>query len=244
MKKILGFIAILIIVNSGFSQVFIGFKAGLNMSSASVMPAVDEFNQAKENISDFVPKFGGNGAVVFHFKLKSFVIQPEIAYNSKGLKAKIDKTYNDTALTGEWNYTLHHFEVPLMFKYVLGGGGAGPYLEVGGYYSYMFSGKYKEYYKYGEDVLRDESHDIDDSFDNDGVKANRHEFGFKVGLGAEIPLNDALMFVSLRFSQGLTDVVTYETKPDNYEKSYNRVFQLSVAYLFETTSDETKVYYY
>jgi len=244
MKKIFAIIIIVFAINTAYSQIFIGFKAGLNMSSASTMPAVDEFNQAKENISDFVPKFGGNAAVVFIYKIKSFSIQPELSYNTKGLKADINQTFNDTILTGEWNYTLHYFEVPLMFKYVLGAGGAGPFIELGGYYGYMFAGKYKENYKYGEEVLRDESRTIDDSFENDGVKANRHEFGFKVGLGAEIPLNGALMFVSLRFSQGLTDVVLYETKPDNYEKSYNRVFQLSVAYMFEVSSNEEKVYYY
>jgi len=243
MKKIIAIIFIVFAVIVADSQVYIGFKGGLNMSSASVMPSVTDFNISRDTISDFVPKFGGNGALVFIFKIKSFSIQPELAYNTKGLKADINQTINDTLLTGEWNYTLHYFEVPLMFKYVLGAGGAGPYLELGGYYGYMFAGKYKEYYKYGARVL-DDSHDIDDSFDGDGIKANRHEFGFKVGLGAEIPLNDALIFVSLRFSQGLTDVVTYETKPDNYEKSYNRVFQLSVAYMFEVSSNENKVYYY
>ena len=244
MKNILGVILVIIVVNTSFSQIYIGFKAGLNLSSASVMPAVDELNQNKENISEFVPKFGGNGAVVFHFKFKSFVVQPELSYNTKGLKSKINKTYLDTSLTGDWNYTLHYFEVPLMFKYVLSGGGAGPYIELGGYYGYMFSGNYTAKYSYGENTLLDETRGIDESFENDGVKANKHEFGFKVGLGAEIPMNGALMFVSLRFSQGFTDVVKYETKPDSYDKSFNRVFQLSVAYLFETTSDETKVYYY
>ncbi len=244
MKKIFATIIIVFSISTGYSQIFVGFKAGLNMSSASTMPAVDEFNQERNNISDFVPKFGGNGAVVLNFKIKSFSIQPEIAYNTKGLKAKIDKIYNDTSLTGEWNYSLHYVEVPLMFKYVLGAGGMGPYLELGGYYGYMFAGKYKEYYKYGEKVLKDDSHEIDDSFANDGVKTNRHEYGFKVGLGFEIPIEDVLMFVSLRFSQGLSDVLTYETKPENYEKSYNRVFQLSVAYLFEVSSNEEKVYYY
>ena len=244
MKKIFAIIIIVFAANSGYSQLFIGFKGGLNMSSASVMPSVTDFNTTRDTVSDFVPKFGGNFAVVFIYKIKSFSIQPELSYNTKGLKADINQTFNDTILTGEWNYTLHYFEVPLMLKYVLGAGGAGPFIELGGYYGYMFAGKYKEYYKYGERVLRDDSHDIDDSYATDGVKTNRHEFGFKVGLGAEIPLNDALVFVSLRFSQGLSDVLSYETKPDNYEKTYNRVFQLSVAYMFEVSSNEEKVYYY
>lgn len=244
MKKIIAVIIIVFAINTGYSQLFIGFKGGLNMSSASVMPSVTDFNTTRDTISDFVPKFGGNGALVFIYKIKSFSIQSELSYNTKGLKADIEQTINDTVLSGEWNYTLHYFEVPLMFKYVLGTGGAGPYLELGGYYGYMFAGNYKEYYKYGNDVLRDDSHDINDSYNVNGTKTNRHEFGFKVGLGAEIPLNDALMFVSLRFSQGLSDIVTYQTKPANYEKTYNRVFQLSVAYMFEVSSNEEKVYYY
>lgn len=246
MKKILGFIIVIFVVNTSYSQIYIGAKAGLNMNSVSAMPSVDEFTQSKDNISDFVPKLGANGGLVFQFKFnKSWVIQPEIVYNGKGLKAKIDKEYEDTSLTGKWDYSLHYFEIPLVVKYVLGAGSSfGPYLELGGYYGYLISGNYQEYIKYGERILIDESRDIDDSFALDGVRTNRHEFGFKVGLGAEFNVNGAVMFVGLRYSRGLTDILEYEVKPDKYEKTYNQVFQLSVAYLFETSSDETKVYYY
>ncbi len=55
MKKIFAIIIIVFAINTLYSQIFIGFKAGLNMSSESTMPVVDEFKQAKVNISDFVP---------------------------------------------------------------------------------------------------------------------------------------------------------------------------------------------
>ena len=75
-------------------------------------------------------------------------------------------------------------------------------------------------------------------------KANRNEFGFKVGLGYNFEIDNSLLFVSLRYSQGLTDIVTYREKPDNYSKTYNRTFQIAIGYLFQMGNKKVKEYWY
>ena len=249
MKKLLFFILIATSVLHSYSQFYIGPKIGLNMSSASVMPSTEgSFSAKLKEVSDFVPKLALNFGAVTSVKLfKGLYLQTEFVYNGKGLKAKIDRTINDTSLTGNWNYTFHYFEIPLMFKYVMGSGGFGPYIEAGVHWGYFIDASYEIEMQYGNEKY-ESSYKIDTEYDSDddNTRANRNEFGFRVGIGLEFQANNSnKVFVSLRYAQGLTDVVEYKNKPDNYQKNYNRIFQLSIAYQFEiSTSSEDKIYYY
>jgi opacity protein-like surface antigen len=173
-------------------------------------------------------------------------VQLEINYSGKGLKAKVDEMVNDTALTGKWNYSFGYIEVPLMFKYLFGGNRVGPFVEAGAYYGYFLTGKFSEYGEFdGKEILNNEFElETDYEDENDNQKANRNEYGFKLGLGYNFEIDDSMIFVALRYSQGLTDIVTYRTKPDDYSKTYNRTFQIAVGYLFELGSEEEKEYWY
>ena len=134
-----------------------------------------------------------------------------------------------------------------MFKYLIGKSRVGPFIEAGGYYGYLFSAKYTEYAEYGDRVILDNEHTLDEEYvdENDNEKTNRHEYGFKLGLGANFEVNNSILYVALRYTQGLTDFIEYRTKPDDYDKTYNRVFQISAGYLFELGgNDDNKVYYY
>ncbi len=247
MKKIYILLALSISILAN-AQFYIGPKIGLNMSSASVMPSTEgSFNAQLKEVSDFVPKLALNAGAVINVNIfKSLSLQTEFVYNGKGLKAKIDRTINDTALTGNWNYSFHYFEIPLMFKYVITGGGVGPYIEAGVHWGYFIDATYDIDLEYGDKKL-EENRKIDKEFENeqDNTRANRNEFGFRVGIGLEYKINNNKIFVSLRYTQGLTDVVEYRVKPENYQKNYNRVFQLSLGYLFDITpSNEEKIYYY
>lgn len=244
MKKQLLIAIIIIFSSSAYSQFYIGARVGLNMSTTSVMPSLINYTQ----VSQFVPKLGLSSGLVFKYRfLDAFAIQTEINYNRKGLKAKIDEMYEDTALTGSWNYSFDYIEVPLMFKYLIGKSRVGPFIEAGGYYGYLFSAKYTEYAEYGDRVILDNEHTLDEDYvdENDNEKTNRHEYGFKLGLGANFEVNNSILYVALRYTQGLTDFIEYRTKPDDYDKTYNRVFQISAGYLFELGgNDDNKVYYY
>ena len=243
MKKLLTILLTLSISINIFSQVYIGSRLGLNMSTSSVMPELVDYSK----ISQFSPKLGVNAGLVIKYKMKnSIALQTEINYNMKGLKAKVDETINDTALTGKWNYSFGYIEVPLMAKFLFGESRVGPFVEIGGYYGYFISAKYNEYAKYGDKEILDTEYKLDIDFENeaDNQKANRNEFGFKAGLGYNFEIDNSLLFVSLRYSQGLTDIITYKTKPDNYSKTYNRTFQIAIAYLFELGNKEVKEYWY
>jgi hypothetical protein len=242
MKKL--YIIILISFSlSTFSQLYIGGRLGLNMSTSSVMPELVNYS----TISQFKPKFGVNSGLVFKYRITNAIaLQTEFNYSGKGLKAKVDETVNDTLLTGKWNYSFGYFEVPLMVKFLFGGSRIGPFLEVGGYYGYFLSGNYSEQAEYGENEILDNSYDLDKEYqdENDNQKANRTEYGFKAGLGYNFEIDNSLMFVSLRYTQGLTDIVTYKEKPENYIKTYNRTFQIAVGYLLQVGNNKVKEYWY
>ena len=248
MKKIYTAILLATLTITTHAQFHIGPKIGLNMSSASVMPSTEGSFQANlREVSDFVPKLALNFGAVSSIKIfKGLYFQPEFVYNGKGLKAKIDKNINDTSLTGNWNYTFHYFEIPVMLKYVMGTNGIGPYIEFGMHWGYFLNASYEIELEYGDKKYQKKSK-IDTEYENeqDNTKANRNEFGFRIGIGLEFQANNNKVSVSLRYVQGLTDVVEYKVKPENYQKNYNRIFQLSVSYLFEiSTSNEDKIYYY
>jgi len=243
MKKQLFIIIIIALSTSVFSQVYIGARAGLNMSTSSVMPELVNYNQ----LSQFVPKLGLNSGLVIKYRfIDALAVQLEVNYSGKGLKAKVDETIDDTLLTGKWNYSFGYIEVPLMFKYLFGGSRIGPFVEAGAYYGYFLTGKYSEYAEYdGKEILNNEF-DLETEYEdeNDNQKANRNEYGFKLGLGYNFEIDDNMIFVALRYSQGLTDIVTYRTTPENYSKTYNRTFQIAVGYLFELGTKKEKEYWY
>ncbi len=243
MKKQLIITIIIALSTSVFSQLYIGARAGLNMSTSSVMPELVNYNQ----LSQFVPKLGLNSGLVIKYRfIDALAVQLEVNYSGKGLKAKVDETVNDTLLTGKWNYSFGYIEIPIMFKYMFGGSRVGPFVEAGAYYGYFLIGKYSEYAEFnGEEILNKEFElETEYENENDNQKANRNEYGFKLGLGYNFEIDNSMIFVSLRYSQGLTDIVTYRIKPDNYSKTYNRTFQIAVGYLFELGTKKEKEYWF
>lgn len=243
MKKQLLIAIIITLSSSVFSQLYIGARAGLNMSTSSVMPELVNYNQ----LSQFVPKLGLNTGLVVKYRfIDAVAVQLEINYSGKGLKAKVDETVNDTLLTGKWDYSFGYIEVPIMFKYLFGGRRVGPFVEAGAYYGYFLTGKYSEYAEYdGKEILNNE-HELETEYvdENDNQKTNRNEYGFKVGLGYNFEVDNSLIFVALRYTQGLTDIVTYKTEPENYSKTYNRTFQIAIGYLFELGTKKEKEFWY
>ena len=227
----------------GHSQVFFGGRVGLNMSTLSIQPELVDYNK----VSDFVPKLNVNIAALAYFEIGPYVaLQPEFIYNRKGLESQIDaRIGEDTLITGEWDYSFDYLEFPLIIKLSLNSEGFDPFIEFGGYYGYMIHANYQsEAYLNNEQIL---SEDYDFEFENDdlGRSFNRNEYGFKVGVGGTLVLSKGIAFFSIRYSQGLTDVVSYQTKPDDYKETYNRVFQLTLGYAFELRSNtDKKIYYY
>ena len=227
-----------------YSQVFLGGRIGLNMSTLSIQPELVDYNK----VSDFTPKLNVNVSAFGYFEIGPyFAIQPEIVYTRKGLKSNIDArmgTDNDTIITGEWDYSMDYVEVPLMFKLSLNSEGFDPFIEFGGYYGYMVYAQYQSEAYLNNDQILSEDYSFD--FAGNGNKSfNRDEYGFKVGIGGTLEMSKGIAFFSIRYSQGLTDVVNYNVMPDDYRKTYNRVFMLTLGYAFEIRRNtDEKVFYY
>ena len=227
-----------------YSQIFFGGRVGLNMSMLSLQPELVQYNA----VSDFTPKLNVNVAAFGYFEIGPYIaIQPEFIYSRKGLKSTIDKRIGeeqDTILTGEWTYTLDYLEMPLMIKLSLNSEGFDPFIEFGGYYGYMVYANYQaEAYLNNEMILDDEF-----TFDlggNQNESLQRNEYGFKLGIGGTLELSKGIAFFSIRYSQGLTDIIKYNVVPEGHQASYNRVFMLTMGYAFELRRNNTdKVYYY
>ncbi len=248
MIKKIRIVALIIVLASSlasYSQVYFGGRVGLNMSTLSIQPELVDYNK----VSDFVPKLNVNIAALAYFEFGPyFALQPEFIYNRKGLKSSIDSYYgenNDTLLTGNWDYSFDYLEFPLMVKLSLNSDGFDPFVELGAYYGYMFNAHYTAQAYVNNEQVFDEDYGLD--FGGDKNKSlNQNEYGFKVGIGGTLTLSKGVAFFSIRYSQGLTDVINYQTKPDNYHSTYNRVFQLTLGYAFELrgSNNKNKIYYY
>jgi len=117
MKKLILTVAIAVFGLSN-SQTF-GVKAGANVSSVS-------------NLGDSKSKFGFYAGAFVNVPLaESFSLQPEVLYNSKGVK-------NDGS--GDAKVNLDYISVPVMFQYK-----ATPqfYLEAGPEFSFLINAKIK-----------------------------------------------------------------------------------------------------
>ncbi len=226
-----------------YSQIYFGGRVGLNMSFLSVQPELIKYN----TVSELIPKLNVGIAAIGYFEIGPyFAIQPEFIYNRKGLKSKIDTRVNgDTLLTGDWNYSFDYLEVPLMFKISLNSEGFDPFIEFGGYYGYMIQAKYEAKAYFNNEEILNQDYVSDFKTTPNGESLERNEYGFKIGIGGTLKLSKGAAFFSIRYSHGLTDIINYQTMPDNYQKTYNRVFQLTLGYVFEIrTNTENKIYYY
>lgn len=230
-----------------YAQVHFGGRVGINMSSLSIQPKLEGYDQLPERGTKITP----NVALLGYFEIGPyFAIQPELVYSRKGQKMKLNKNYKDENealhnLYGEWNQSFDYFEIPLMFKLSLNSEGFDPFVEFGGYYGYLFNSSYKaEAFLDDKTELLNESYGLDYG-DHENLSYNQTEYGFKIGIGGTLDLNNGKAFFSIRYSMGLTDVVDYVEKPANYKESYNRVFQLTVGYVLELRNNSKgKTYYY
>lgn len=229
-----------------YSQIHFGGRVGINMSSLSVQPKLDGFDQLPERGTKITP----NVALLGYFELGPyFAVQPEFVYSRKGQKMKLNKNFIDENeavhnLNGEWNQSFDYFEIPLMLKISMNSEGFDPFIEFGAYYGYLFNSNYKaEAFHDGNQILN-ESFSLDYG-DHENLSYNQTEYGFKIGIGGTLDMNNGKAFFSIRYSQGLTDVVNYIEEPLKYKETNNRVFQLTVGYVLELRSNSTgKTYYY
>lgn len=244
MIKKLNILIIILVLGSSissYSQIYLGGRVGINMSTISIQPEIEDLGK----VSEIVTKITPGVALLGYFEIGPyFAIQPELVYNRKGQKTNIDLRDTTSTLRGEWNYSYDYFELPLMFKLSLKSEGFDPFFEFGAYYGYLMQAQFE-----GEAFLNDNQIVKENYFADFNSTANetfnRDEYGFKIGIGATMAMSKGVAFFSIRYTQGLTDVMNYTVKPEDYQKTYHRVFQLTVGYAFGLRlNTEKKVYYY
>jgi len=238
---------IIIFITSLFSlsataQVYFGGKIGLNMGTLSTQPKL--IIDTSSFASTIMPKATLNIAAIGYIEIGPYItIQPEIVYNRKGLKSRVDVMQQDTInVLGNYNYSFDYVEFPLMLKISLKNEDFDPFVEIGAYYGYMFNASCTEEANYGNSKVLDNSF----SLSTNPELFNREDSGFKLGIGATFPVSQGKLFFSIRYSQGIKNSMNYfKDNNTKYNTSYNRVFQISIGYLFEVKSNaKDKIYYY
>ena len=224
------------------AQIHFGGRIGLNMPSLSTQPKL--VDSSYTGVSDFSPKLALNIAAIGYFEIGPyFAIQPEILYNRKGLKSRIDIMRQDTIrVLGNWNYSFDYIEIPLLLKFSIKNDDFDPFLELGGYYGWMFNATCTEEATYGgKDILDNEF-----SLSKNPELFNTTEMGIKIGIGATVQITQGKLFFSVRYSQGFKNALNNtQDIDDKYNTTYNRVFQITIGYLFEVRSNtKDKIYYY
>ncbi|MBN2668321.1 MAG: PorT family protein [Bacteroidales bacterium] len=237
---------LMIISNTTSAQVFLGGRAGLNMSLLALSDEIAPYSE----LTQPTPKLNANLALNAYFEIGPyFSIQPEFIYNRKGLKSKAafdTGSKQDSSIYGELQYSFDYFEFPLMLKLSLNNEGFDPFFEFGAYYGYLIQAKYvSDIYLNDEKFISEDYKPSLTKPNVSGISFNRNEWGFKAGIGGMFKTNRGAFYFSIRYSQGLTDIFNYTEKTSSYEKSYNRVFQLNFGYLLELRkSNNNKIYYY
>ncbi|MDR2205582.1 MAG: PorT family protein [Flavobacteriaceae bacterium] len=190
MKKLflVGALALFGAMNAQF-----GLKAGLNIAS------IDNFAEDQSS------RIGFYGGVFYNAPLSSSIkIQPELLYNSKGVKGEgeLDDEGETTA-----SLNLDYISIPVMFQY-----NVTPefYFEVGPEFSILASAKYKM---------------LGMSFD---VKEGFNTFDVGLGIGAGYYFKPVNLGLTARYTVGFID-----TFKDYEESSKNGAFQIGLAYKFK-----------
>ncbi len=140
-----------------------------------------------------------------------FSIQPELLYVQKGYKIGEDEAY----LKGKSNY----LEVPVLAKIGFGGEQVRGFVTGGPTLGYWTGGK--STVKFG-DMEDSEDYEFED-------EDNRLELGASFGIGAAYKVGAGELNLDVRYGLGFSSL--YEAE-GNEPKTRNRVFGVSLAYLF------------
>ncbi|NSL89558.1 PorT family protein [Chitinophaga sp. Mgbs1] len=229
-KTILLSIAAMCISFAAMSQARVGIKAGWNLSNITT----DNSGGTKDSRS----LSGFNAGVIADLPLvpKILSFQPGVFYSTKGSKIESgDKNNSTTTPFIKYSVTPSYIEIPLNFvgKIPIGPtvklfGGIGPYFAFG------VAGKNKkEVVLAGVTTTTSTSIKWDDDtpFNSNNNSApgkwKRFDWGGNVQVGAEI----SNFLVSAQYGIGFSKVYSGQSSSTD-EKNKNRVFSVSVGYLF------------
>lgn len=152
----------------------IGFKGGINFS-----------NLYSDNVDDNNVLTGFNAGLYAKLPItKSFAIQPEVYYTTKGAEL----TYNNAIANGVAKFNVNYIEVPVLAVINLT---ENLNIHAGPYAAYMVSGKTTN----------------DSNFTNSETTLDTNDFErFDAGIAAGVGLDFELLSFGVRYNYGLTKV--------------------------------------
>jgi len=202
-----------------FGQISIGPKVGLNFATIT---ADSDASEGKGSAT------GLNAGAVINIGINDmFSIQPEILFNQKGVKYGFDILGVSAKTVIKESY----LDIPVLAKVAFGGESVKGFVNAGPYLGYALS-------RSGYSEVDGEKTDMDsedleyDDDDSDGSKSNRLDLGLAFGAGVQFAAGPGNLFVEARYWLDFTDAVKYDETPDDYTATKNRVFAVSVGYLF------------
>lgn len=205
---------ILLLVVAGFTVSAQGLQPKVGINFSSVTGDVENLTKVALPGFNFGLGFTSTGPVG---------VQAEILYMQKGVKFEHGSDY--------WKQTNNYLELPIMLKVNLGPDFLKVFLNAGGYVAYWLSGTAEGSYN-GETETTD--YEFDDSYDDDGIKDNRLDYGIAFGGGAGLRLGPGFLTAEVRYDLGLADLNKFEDgEPEDYDGMKNRTIGIMVGYIIK-----------
>lgn len=212
MKRFLLFAFLLLILTNGFTQVRIGPKAGITFSRQSFD---SDFQVMKSGA-----EFGAMGNVPLTTQL---YLQAEILVTNKGYKEKFgDEIFDQLTST--------YLQLPVLLQYRLGDK-IEYYGQLGVYAARWTRGKYRSRIETDTRIV-EEDYTFTSSFNTEGFRDRRQEFGAIIGAGVIYPLSINHLVLDVRYNYGFTDSNDLQSEPEGYSKHANRSIAITLGILF------------
>lgn len=219
-----------------FGQWNVGARAGLNFSTLSGSDYWGETDHGwiVGRIIGVVATYSLNDQLAIIGEINNITSGGSFKYDYLGEGRAMDSD------EGQWKEIYNNIQIPVMVKYTVGDD-IQFYGEIGPYFSYTFSGKYKDKI---EAVNYDDKGKIkfvkdypDDPAENTWYLEKEYfrqcDVGLNIGVGAQRELWKGSISVDFRFGLGFLDFNKFpdDDKPNDYKPYKNRNIALSIAYI-------------
>lgn len=214
MKKAITII-MLLITTTGFAQITLGPRFGVNFSKQRLDSPYEVY------------KVGTMIGGVVNIPVKDAIaIQAELLLTQKGYREEFDGDNTFDELTARY------LEIPVYFNYTFNLSRWKPFVNAGAYGAFWQSGSYES--KLGGQETRLEDYSFTNDFDQDGYKDNRVDYGFSIGTGVLYDRVGAAgnIVLDIRYTHGLAPTGTLEDPPADYKERTNSTITISLAYMF------------
>ncbi|MCX2741101.1 porin family protein [Pontibacter anaerobius] len=204
-------LTLLFVVALGFTSVAQSISIGPRVGATFAKVALSEEEDGISN-DDIKSNPGMQFGAVANFMINDmFSVQPELLYVQKGFKIGDD----DMHIKGRPNY----LEVPVLAKVSFG---------TEQLHGFATGGPSIGYWASGENSMKMGDSEASESYEFDDTD-NRLELGASFGIGAAYKMGQGELNLDVRYGLGFTSL--YEAE-DGEAKTRNRVFGVSLAYLF------------